>query len=109
MPAYIPLIAGELIAVSDVLLSRKLTWMAHKIVPQNIHHECRHKVDCGVSLAVVVDFSTCYHKLLFYQYTVLSLQLHMSINFWLFQFSVCGCFENHLIYAVLNETDYFHG
>jgi len=84
MLAYNPLIAGEVIAVSAVLLSRKLTWMAHKSVPQNIHHKCRQKVDCGISLAVVVDFSTCYHKLLIYQYTVLSLQLHTSINFWLF-------------------------
>jgi len=79
----------EVLAVSAVLLSRKLTWMTRKSVPQNSHHECRQKVHCGISLAVVVDFSTCYHKLLFYQYTVLSLQLHTSINFWLFQFSVC--------------------
>lgn len=109
MLAYIPLIAGEVIAASAVLLSRKLTRMAHKSVPQNIHHECRQKIDCGISLAVAVEFSTCYHKLLFCQCTVLSLQLHTSINFWLFQFSVCGCFKNHLIYTVLNETDYFHG
>jgi len=65
MLAYNPLIAGEVIAVSAVLLSRKLTWMAHKSVPQNSQHKCRQKVECGISLAVV-DFSTFYHKLLFY-------------------------------------------
>jgi len=109
MLAYNPFVAGEVLAVSAVLRSRKLTWMTRKSVPQNSHHECRQKVHCGIFLAVVVDFSTCYHKLFFYQYTFLSLQLHTSINFWLFQFSVCGCFENHLICTVLNETDYFHG
>jgi hypothetical protein len=35
----------------------------------NSHHECSQNVACGISLASV-DFSTCYHKLLFYQYTV---------------------------------------
>jgi hypothetical protein len=86
MLAYIPLIAGEVIAVSAVLITMSVARM--------------------LTLAFV-DL-TCYHKLLFHQYTLLLLQLHASINFWSFQFSICG-FENHLIYTLLNETDYFHG